>query len=160
KRLLVGHRGAVTALAFSPDNKTLASGTTDDKNDQSVKLWDTASGKLLSSWEPIGMIPALGYSADGKRLLAWVPSIDPAGQNPVSNVRVCEAGSGKLLDTIADRDRLVHCLAFSADGDLVAMGGDDGSVRVWKTAKAERLFNGDLPAHAKRVTDLIITPDK
>src|SRR5262249_14887537 len=104
--------------------------------------------------------PALAYSADGKRVLAWVPAIDPAGQNPVSNVRIFEAATGRLLDTIADRDRLIHCLAFSADGELAAMGGDDGSIHVWKTANAERLFNGDLPAHAKRVTDLIITPDK
>ena len=38
-----GHTGKVTALAFSPDGKTLASGGVD----KSVRFWDAATGKEI-----------------------------------------------------------------------------------------------------------------
>jgi serine/threonine protein kinase len=41
KRPLVGHASAVRCLAFSPDGKWLVSGS----NDQTVRLWEVATGK-------------------------------------------------------------------------------------------------------------------
>ena len=47
-RWLRGHINTIWALAFSPDGKTLASGSAD----QTVKLWDTASGQLRETIVP------------------------------------------------------------------------------------------------------------
>ena len=42
-----GHTDAVYSVAWSPDEKTLASGS----RDHTVKLWETATGKQLASLE-------------------------------------------------------------------------------------------------------------
>jgi WD40 repeat protein len=45
-RVFKGHRGAVRAVAFSPDGARVLSGSYDN----TVKLWDAASGELLRSF--------------------------------------------------------------------------------------------------------------
>ena len=47
-RTIEAHSNSIPALAFSPDGKTLASGSMD----QTVKLWDTATGKLRETIVP------------------------------------------------------------------------------------------------------------
>jgi WD40 repeat protein len=64
-----------------------------------------------------------------------------------------------VLKSHPDRGRSVSCLSFSADGELAATGDTQGSVRVFKVATGERL-RGDMPAHAKALGDLALTPDK
>ena len=51
----------------------------------------------------------------------------------------------------------VRCLAFSADGSLLASGGDDAAVRVWETgtARVVRTF----PRHGGPVTAVTFHPD-
>src|SRR5262249_6592802 len=56
-------------------------------------------------------------------------------------------------------DNACTCVTFTADAELAAMADDGGSVRIWNIDKRERL-GGDLPAHQKDITDLVLTPDK
>jgi len=62
---LQGHTGDVHSVAWSPDGKTLASGS----NDKTVKLWKAATGKLLASLQgPTGDVHSVAWSPDGKTL--------------------------------------------------------------------------------------------
>jgi WD40 repeat protein len=70
-----------------------------------------------------------------------------------------DPASLKPVETLSDRGRRVTCLALSADGELVAMGSPDGSVRIWNVRTKERV-GGDRPASAKSLWDLALTPDK
>ena len=41
---LTGHSGDVTSVAYSPDGKHIASAS----QDQTVKIWDSSTGKVVS----------------------------------------------------------------------------------------------------------------
>jgi WD40 repeat protein len=43
---LTGHSGGVYVVALSPDGNRVASGSSDNR----VKIWDTATGALVSSF--------------------------------------------------------------------------------------------------------------
>jgi WD40 repeat protein len=60
-----GHTDVVSSAAFSPDGKTLASGT----HDTTVKLWDVATGKEKATLNGhTGDVTSVAFSPDGKTL--------------------------------------------------------------------------------------------
>src|SRR5262249_55466980 len=69
------HGGAIEAIAFSPDGKTVASAA----NDDSIVLHDTSTGKRLRSFKPETPGAASGsavvaFAPDGRTLAAsWGP---------------------------------------------------------------------------------------
>jgi WD40 repeat protein len=65
--LLKGHAGKVVSLAFSPDGRTLMTGSWD----QTVRLWDTATGRERANYKwDIGRVYCVTYAPDGLRLAA------------------------------------------------------------------------------------------
>ena len=68
---LTGHTGPVTSVAFSPDGKTLASGS----NNCTIKLWEVATRKELATIESrpgyvLWQVHSVAFSLDGKTLAA------------------------------------------------------------------------------------------
>ena len=109
----------VSAVAFSPEGKTLASGA----GDGLIFFWDPLIGvpiKLIHA-QPSG-VAALAYSPHG-RLLA------SAGRD--STIKIWDATSGNELRALKGHVRDVHSLAFSPDGTLLAAGDDYGEVILW-----------------------------
>jgi WD40 repeat protein len=127
---LRGHKGAVTAVAFSSNNRLLASGSVDN----SVKLWDAATGKeLLTLAGHQARVTGVAFSPDGKRL---------ATSSGDRTVRVWDTTSAKELLCLEGHAGPVTCVAFSTDGRLVAGGGEDTVVCVWEadTGRKAREF--------------------
>ncbi|MGI5373083.1 WD40 repeat domain-containing serine/threonine protein kinase [Streptomyces sp. CA-251387] len=125
-RATLSHTQGVTSVAFSPDGKTLATGSLDDK----IRLWDVADGrqKATLSDSNVTSVEDLEFSPDGKTLattayrgvLLW----DVARRTPRA-----------ILSTPADEDEAaIADVAFSPDGRLVA-GSDrvNRTVQLWKT---------------------------
>lgn len=64
-REIKGHSKVVYALQFSPDGRTLASGSWDG----SIRLWDVESGENLASVQGQGPANAVVFSPEGNQLL-------------------------------------------------------------------------------------------
>jgi hypothetical protein len=87
-RVLAGHTDTVTSVAFSPDGTKILTGSMD----QTARLWETASGKQLSTLEGhIDPIWKVAFSPDGSRIL--IGSRD-------QTARLWETASGRLLATL------------------------------------------------------------
>ncbi|MFT3707510.1 MAG: hypothetical protein QM817_07555 [Archangium sp.] len=129
--VLPGHQETLTAIAFSPDAKKLASAG----RDKNVKLWSLETGKEVASFKVgVQQINALGWSADGKKLVV--------GDSALS-VQVIDAETGKLIEQLAHPDA-VSQLALQPDGAAVAVAGvtDVGAVYELPGGKKRFEFKG------------------
>src|SRR5437016_3421425 len=61
---LLGHSLAVRSVAFSPDGKTLASGS----GDHTIKLWDVRTSKNTVTFRYGAPVMCVAFSPDGKTL--------------------------------------------------------------------------------------------
>ena len=62
---LVGHEDSVSSVSFSPDSKTLASGSAD----KTIKLWNLETGKEIRTLkEHEDSVSSVSFSPDGKTL--------------------------------------------------------------------------------------------
>ncbi|KAH8621458.1 Vegetative incompatibility protein, partial [Alternaria alternata] len=116
---LKGHSGRVTAVAFSPDGKTLASAS----DDKTIKVWDAGSGKAVQTLKGHSDgVATVAFSPDGKTL---------ASASHDKTVKVCDAGSGKVLQTLNGHSGGVNAVAFSPDGKTLASASWDNTVKLW-----------------------------
>jgi WD40 repeat protein len=67
RQVLKGHERLVNSLSFSPDNRTLASGSSDG----TVRLWDVESGEQRAAFDwQLGRVWTVAFAPDGMRAAA------------------------------------------------------------------------------------------
>ncbi|MBV8886616.1 MAG: WD40 repeat domain-containing protein [Chroococcidiopsidaceae cyanobacterium CP_BM_RX_35] len=145
--LLAGHSGWVSAIAFSPDSKTLASGSLD----RTIRLWNLDTRKLLSTFVA-GRMTDLAFSPDGQMLAGssryrlWLD-----GQPGSSGVQLWDLKTGQQLRPLGSVP--LTALAFSPNGQVLATGGSD--TQLWDLTTRRLLYT----LNSGRVTNLAFSPD-
>jgi len=115
------HAHNIWTLAFSPDGKTIATGSADE----TIQLWDVASGEEVGD-------PILGHEV-GVTSLAFSPDGDVLASGGIDAVI--------LLTDLSSRQRIgpplisheapVNSLTFSPDGKTVVSSSHDSNIIVW-----------------------------
>ena len=145
------HDSVVTALAFSPDEQRLATGSWDGV----IKLWNAANGALLWISPAVDAIMGLAFSLDGRII---------ASGGTDGQIRLWDAASGALLQTLNDHTGPVFCVTWSPDGEFLASAGHDAQIRLWEMAGADAPRLKPTPAqtldgHSSPVRGLAFSPD-
>ena len=153
---LTGPTGLVSSVAFSPDGRTLAAGSYDDR----VWLWNLTDparpirlGQPLTG--PTGVVFSVAFSPDGRILAAG--SDDTVWRwdvtDPARPIRL-----GQPLTGPTDH---VSSVAFSPDGRTLAAGSDDDRVWRWNLTDPARPtpLGQPLTGPTDHVSSVAFSPD-
>ena len=156
-RLDLQPKGGGNAIAYSPDGKIIAIGSYG-----AVYFWDAQTREQITKQEHFSQVRSIAYSPDGNSLASaegtkvflwdtqtrtlqntlqhfnWVDSVaySPNG-NTVASVRgtqvwLWDARTGTLLHKLTGHPDGARCVTYSPDGNLLAVGCTDRTVRLWR----------------------------
>jgi WD40 repeat protein len=142
---LTGHTSKVFSAIFSPDGKTLATGSAD----RTVRLWDVPAGtERLVLRGHAEAVWSVAISPDGKTLFS--ASAD-------RTVRLWDVATGRERGSLKGHEEEVLTVAISPDGKTLATGGADWTVRLWDVATEQE--RAVLKGHRGAVHSLAFTSD-
>ncbi|WFB05745.1 serine/threonine protein kinase [Streptomyces sp. LX-29] len=129
--------GFVHSLTLSPDGGTIVASLS-----EGLYVWDTASGRKRDVHKGRYSGP-LAISPDGRLLVTAYP------------VRLRELPSCRVLATV-DEYTSHQAAVFSPDGQILALGQLDGTVRLWNAATRQEVVT--LKGHKGTVNALAFHP--
>jgi WD40 repeat protein len=142
KTAKAAHISLVESMAFSPDGKTLATGSF-----QEMTLWDFEKG---APKQHVGgfadRVCAIDYSADGKLIATGGGAPTEDGE-----IKIFTAEGKLLYDIKNGHSDTVFAVAFSPDGHYLATGAADKFVKVFELPHAGYGWFGGAGPKAPRL---------
>ena len=128
-RTVRGHNGPLTAVAYSPDGRTLATLSWD----RTVMLWDAETGTRRSSLAAHqDWVCHVAFDGSGQRLAT-------AGADGA--VRLWDVASGRPLATFHGHKQSVTCVAFDPIGKRLASASSDQTVKLWDSSASREALS-------------------
>ena len=127
RRTLTGHTDTVWSVAFSSDDTTLASAS----SDKTSRLWNPHTGthqRTLTGH--MGIFRAVAFSPDGTTL---------ASASYDRTIRLWNPHTGAHQRTLAGHTGWVRAVAFSPDETALASASGDGTIRLWNPQTGRHL---------------------
>ena len=153
RSVLEGHANSVISVSFSPDGQTLATASPEG----TIRLWDISTGKVKAVLaEHTDSVSSVSFSPD-RQTLASVGD---------QTIRLWEAATGKpkaVLMGVSNENEWGESatygayLVFSPDGQTLALGSRDKSIRLWEMATGK--LKAVLAGHADSIISISFSPD-
>lgn len=171
----------VSSLAYSPDGKYLAAGSTVGTG----KIFDTQTGKSLGEFGTYGHVNGISWLPDKETVLSSHEngnvfktdlSLNPSASTPLEasvndiyqtahvyapvtkqliigngepHIKIWDAQTGKLINTLNGHEDRVLSLAISPDGQYLASGSCDQSIIIWENLGVQLIQLLNLNAQNK-----------
>ncbi|MFJ3894020.1 AAA family ATPase [Streptomyces sp. NPDC090083] len=143
--VLTGHTAGVRAVAWSPDEAWIATGSLDG----TARVWDAAAGASAVLLEGhAGGVMAVDWSPDSTRV---------ASASRDRTVRVWDPVTGETVTVLDAFDDTVRDVAWSPDGSLLAACSRDRHIRLFDTATWQP--TAVLAGHRNEIYQLSWSPD-
>jgi WD40 repeat protein/predicted Ser/Thr protein kinase len=141
------HREGVTAMAISPDGRTLATGA--GYSETVIKLWEVSSFRLLGLLtNHQGWISDLRISPDGQTL---------ASSSADQTIRLWDLATMVEKGVLRGHGQEVRRICFSADGRKLFSGARDGTVYRWPAQAPPA--RKDVEVTQTDLSNLALSPD-
>jgi len=148
QEIMVGHVSDVWALAASPTQPQFISAG----HDRMIHLWDTLTHSVVWSNDVGEQAQSACFSPEGEVLVVgtvtgkWV---------------VLDAATREVFGVHQDGEEPVHCVKFSPDGSLLALGSRDNAIYTYQVKENYRKYNrlGRCLGHSSHVIQLDWTTD-
>ena len=146
KKTVVAHDKEINAVAFSPNDKLLASAS----HDKTVKIWSFPELKAVSTLK-------------GHKRAVWNVAFSPVDQVLASasgdmTIRLWSLASGACIKTLEGHGNSVLRVFFVAHGLQLLSSGSDGLLKLWtiKSGECAATFDG----HSEKVWALDVSRDE
>jgi WD40 repeat protein/serine/threonine protein kinase/formylglycine-generating enzyme required for sulfatase activity len=136
-------------LRFSPDGRYLVSNKSQQSLDNTIPIWDAATGKETARTQgATDLILSIAVSPDSSRIAA--------GSRDRS-IRIWDSETGELLRRCDGNSESVTALEFSPGGSQIASANADATIQFWNAFPEYEVttFRG----HNKPVACVAISPD-
>jgi WD40 repeat protein len=150
----------VNALSYSPDGKTLATAS----RDGTAKVWDLSNGREVSTYRAHVTQP--DDPTRGATNVLWVADVAFHPKESVvatacgNQVHLWNPQTGKAVKTLltlGKTEKPLKALAFSPDGKRLAVGSDDGVLRVIDADTGKAVYTS--PSRNARIERVAFSPN-